>query len=199
MNIIGTIRGASYMPSGGTSCFCRYQLVCGDKWSVVEGSSSGQTQTALVDRSVGGGGEGMISLTGDVYESASGAASVVWEHPLDAHLACGALAGWPQLMVTLWQQDEYQRNEIIGYGMVMVPVAPGLHNLEVATWRPEGTWLQELKATFIGGGLPQLTDTTLVVNPTLFPRYGLSTTTSATVELEINVIVRGFEGVALSA
>jgi hypothetical protein len=47
---------------------------------------------------------------------------------------------------------------------VRVPTSPGVHTLEIATWRPEGTWAQELSAWFLGGGTPQLTDTTMVTS-----------------------------------
>jgi len=173
--------------------------VHGDKWTVLEGALSGQTQTAEVDRSEDAGGDLVAFITGDMFSQAWGASTVVWEHPLDAQFACASLSGWPQLVVTLWQQDEYQRNEIIGYGMVQIPVSPGLHRVEIATWRPEGTWLQELKSSFLGGSLPQLTDSTLVFNPALLPRYSLCTATSATVDLELNIMARGFEKIALSA
>jgi hypothetical protein len=140
-----------------------------------------------------------VSLTGEAIDASWGSAAAVWEHPIDVLLSTTALAGWPQLQVTVWQQDELLRNEIVGYGAVRVPCAPGAHRLEVATWRPEGTWLQELRASFLGGGLPQLMDLRCVTHPTEAPRTGLATTTSATVELDIQVLARGFEGAALNS
>jgi len=129
---------------------------------------------------------------------------VTFEHPLDVHYSCSSLVGWPKLLVSVWQQDEFDRHDIGawceiaravaagavevlllaclpastpaaaspalppcmhacshapqasllslpgrcarpagGYGMARVPMAPGVHALEVATWRPAGTALQE--------------------------------------------------------
>lgn len=197
VNIIGSLKGASFLPPGATATYCRWQLVCGAGWSAAEGAAAGQTQTAAVDRSLGGGGP-IVSLTGEAIDASWGSAAAVWEHPIDVLLSTTALAGWPQLQVTVWQQDELLRNEIVGYGAVRVPCAPGAHHLEVATWRPEGTWLQELRASFLGGGLPQLTDARCVARPSEVPRQGLCTSTAATVDVELEVLARGFEGVVLS-
>ena len=195
--MIGSLRGASFLPAGATGSYCRWQLVMGPTWSLVEGQASGQTQTGAVDRSLGGGG-GIASLTGEAVEASWSSASAVWEHPIDVLLSTTALSGWPQLQVTVWQQDELMRNEIVGYGSVLVPVAPGQHRLEVATWRPEGTWAQELRASFLGGGLPQLVDARCVCSPAEAPRLGLCTTTAATVDVDLQVLARGFDGVVLA-
>jgi B9 domain-containing protein 2 len=200
VNILGSLRGASFLPGSSHASFCRWRLVAGPAWSLLEGSSAGQTQAALVDRSLATGLLG--SFPGEAFEPSAGSAAVLWEHPLDARLSCSALAGWPQLLVTVWSQDELQRSEIIGYGCARVPVAPGEHVLEIATWRPEGSWLQELRAAFLGGGVPQLTDISLVYDPSqLGGRHGLCTTTSAAVEVQLQVLVRGFaeRGVTLNA
>ena len=198
LNVIGSISGASFLPSSATSTYCRWELTHGPSWAVVQGQSSGQTQTGLVDRSLGGDGL-VVSLTGERIDASWGSGSAAWEHPLDILLSTTSLCGWPQLQLTVWQQDELMRNDIIGYGSALIPVAPGQHRLQVATWRPEGSWLQELRASFLGGGLPQLMDLRCVTHPTEAPRTGLATTTSATVELDIQVLARGFEGAALNS
>jgi hypothetical protein len=67
-------------------------------------------------------------------------------------------------------------------------------------------WLRRSRSTtpaaFLGGGVPQLTDTSLVYDPSqLGGRHGLCTTTSAAVEVQLQVLVRGFaeRGVTLNA
>ncbi len=197
VNIIGSLRGASFLPPGAQSSYCRWQLVYGPAWTVLEGAAAGQTQMGLVDRSLGGGGV-LASLTGEAVDASWGSAAAVWEHPIDALLSTTALSGWPQLQVTVWQQDELLRNEIVGYGCALVPTAPGQHRLEIATWRPEGSWLQELRASFLGGGLPQLMDARVIASPAEAPRAGLCTTTAATVDVELQVLARGFDGVVMN-
>jgi B9 domain-containing protein 2 len=183
VHIVGQIHGAQHFDSAAAATFCRWRLVAGPGWTVLDGVPSGQTQTAEIDRS------SEVQLGG-------GAA---WGHPLDVHYACSALTGWPQLVVTLWAQDNFSRNEIVGYGVARVPTSPGAHALEVATWRPLGSASQELSAFFLGG-VPHLSDPGHMLLEA-GARHVLGTVTSALVQVELQVLVRGFEsqGVALEA
>lgn len=120
----------------------------------------------------------------------------VWEHPIDLHYASSSLTGWPQIIFTLWKQDNLQRNEIAGYGCIRVPTCPGIHTIEVPLWRPEGTWYQEWASQFLNGGLPYLTDPTCIA----FPhgtnkhngRHRLVTTSAGTIMIELQVLCKGF-------
>jgi B9 domain-containing protein 2 len=200
VSIVGTLRGASFLPVGASAAFCRWHLQAGPGWTLTGGVSSGQTQLAEVDRSAGGWGVPPLSLTGECYEAGAGAGAAQWEHPIDAHYRCASLSGWPQLVVTVWTQDDLSRNEVAGYGAARVPPAPGVHTVELATWRPEGTWLQELRVAYLGSGLPQLEDERPVWDPAAKARSGLCTATAATVEAELQVLAKGFaeQGVALA-
>ena len=202
MNITGTLRGASYLPPSTAFAFCRWHLQAGPAWTLLSGARAGHTQAAALSSPAGCAGSPAppLSFTGEAYEPAAGAAAAVWEHPIDAHFSCAALGGWPQLVVTVWAQDELSRSEVVGYGCARVPAAPGRHVLEVATWRPEGTWAQEMRAAFLGSGLPQLEDAGCVWDPAGAPRSGLCSATGAVVEVELQVMARGFGelGVALA-
>lgn len=200
LHLVGAIKSASFLPSSAAAAFCRFRFVAGNGWTLLDGHAGGQSQTAQVDRSLGGGGV-IASFTGEAYAPAAGSASCVWEQPVDVHFSASTLTGWPQLAVTVWAQTELQQNEIIGYGVVRVPVAPGEHTLEIATWRPEGSFLQELRASFLGAGVPSLTDTTMVFDPAAGSRHAIASVTSATVTVELQVLQRGFaeRGIATSA
>lgn len=78
----------------------------------------------------------------------------------------------------------------VGYGTAFVPAAPGNHTLEIVTWRPQGTLLQEIAAWFRGGA-PQLTDSTVVTHPDA--RFLLKTASSGSVLVELDVLCKGFE------
>ena len=83
-------------------------------------------------------------------------------------------------------------NERFGYGSARVPPCPGLHQLEVACWRPEGSALQELRAAFLGGGLPHLTDPKMVSQPLANRRHAIASSNAALVSIELNVLAKGF-------
>lgn len=64
--------------------------------------------------------------------------------------------GWPKFQLQVYQEDIFGRNELVGYGFVHVPCAPGTHDLECSCWRPmSSSWNDEVNAFFVGGN-PQL-------------------------------------------
>ncbi len=88
-----------------------------------------------------------------------------------------------------------------GYGTLRIPTSPGVHQVEIALWRPEGTWWQETAASFFGGGLPHLTDPSLVPDPASGAgRHRLATVTVGTAAVDLQVLVKGFgeKGVAFT-
>ncbi len=80
-------------------------------------------------------------------------------------------------------------------------MAPGIHQLEVALWRPEGSWWQETAAAYFGGGLPHLTDPSLVADPTAAGgRHRIATVSAGTAVVDVRVFCKGFSerGVAFT-
>lgn len=192
VNVIGTIRGATYLPTISSVAFCHWRLVSGSAWRLLGGAAAGATQAAAIDTSRGSGGSLLASFSLDGASPTAKSAAVSWEHPIDAHFSAGDVSGWPQLSVTVWAADENGRADVVGYGSARVPTAPGSHALEIATWRPEGTARQEMRAAFTGTGFAQLSDDTTVTDPVKAPRYPFSAATSAAVLIELDVLVRGF-------
>ena len=192
IHIVGTLRGASHLPSTASAAFCRFELVAGAGWVLLDGALGGTTQTAAVDFSRGGGGAPLATLSLVGAAAGAGAAAAAWEHPLDARFAVTDVAGWPQLCVTVWTLDALGRADVAAYGTAFVPVSPGEHRLEHAAWRPEGTWLQELRAAVLGAGRPQLVDDATLYAPAAATRHGLVTATAALVDVELAVVARGF-------
>ncbi|VDL74138.1 unnamed protein product [Nippostrongylus brasiliensis] len=103
-------------------------------WRVVEGAVEGQTQTDLPS----------------VYEEA------YFAHPIDLHLATKTIQGWPRIQLQVWHHDVYGRQELMGYGSLFIPSAPGEHELTCHIWRPKGSAREEVMQRFIGGGLQSL-------------------------------------------
>ena len=46
----------------------------------------------------------------------------------------------------VWHHDAFGRSEIYGYGFCHVPTSPGMHKVEVVTWRPVGTVFQQAQS-----------------------------------------------------
>lgn len=87
--ITGTIQSGEGF--GARSAYCRWRLISGPEWTLLEGASKGHTQSAAAE-AVDGRHE--------------------FAHPVDAHYSCTSLVGWPQLLVTVWQTDDLDRHEI---------------------------------------------------------------------------------------
>eukprot|EP00727_Mastigamoeba_balamuthi_P007410 m51a1_g329 putative b9 domain-containing protein 2-like (175) ;mRNA; r:466319-466965 len=161
--VVGEIDGAEGF--GARSLFCRWQVLHGDGWSVLEGLTEGQTQ---------------------VDDPLQGPAAL-WCHPLDVHYRTTTLAGWPRLRVQVWHHDEFGRNEICGYGFCHLPTSPGLHRVEAMCWRPRGTFFEELSAFFLGGA-PRLLSDSIVTSAQ--DRLLLNTVPTGTVRATLGVILK---------
>ncbi|XP_071994173.1 tectonic-like complex member MKS1 isoform X1 [Engystomops pustulosus] len=100
---------------------------------------------------------------------------------------------WPVLYFEVLSLDFWQRYRVEGYGSVVLPQTPGLHNITAQTWRPveQGT-VSELRRFFIGGS-PELEDVTYVRIPGTFQgerlsRFGFRTETTGRVSFRFHSI-----------
>ncbi|RNF21158.1 B9 protein domain 2 [Trypanosoma conorhini] len=161
---------------GSRSCFCVFELVAGEHWSVVEGRTSGCTHV------MHSGEEG----------------NVLWSFPIDIHFTMNSVEGWPKISLQVWSIDKYGRKDLEGYGVAFVP-PPSVDEQEVVveTWRP-CYWnpsffsrLYENIRLAVFGGNPVLRDKALI--HTNEERFKLRTRSSGTVLLHLNVISRGMQ------
>ncbi|XP_073421852.1 tectonic-like complex member MKS1 isoform X2 [Dendrobates tinctorius] len=100
---------------------------------------------------------------------------------------------WPILYFEVLSLDFWQRYRVEGYGSVVLPQTPGMHNITAQTWRPveQGTE-SELRRFFIGGS-PELEDMTYVRIPGTFQgerlsRFGFRTETTGRVVFRFHSI-----------
>lgn len=160
IHFIGELTGA-FTEISQSALSCQFRVECGNQWSVVDGETNGQTQYCYC------------------YPSHSGVShshllNCCWNHPIDLHYilgwksfdttdnnnTCGAssvLQGWPRLILQVWELDYYNRILPVGYGFLHLPATSGTYDLTVPCWRPKGTYMEEIKAFFLGP-TPQLAD-----------------------------------------
>lgn len=111
----------------------------------------------------------------------------MWSHPIDIQYATSSIIGWPKLYVEVWHHDENGRNELVGYGFCHIPADEKVHTLDIATWRPSGSWIERLSASFIGGK-PQLADPSIVYS--CGSRFELNCESAGTVYINIQLLHR---------
>ncbi|KAJ3222581.1 B9 domain-containing protein 2 [Clydaea vesicula] len=167
LHIVGTLIGASQFPAS--------ELCCED-WKLLEGFESAQTQVDI---------------------PAEDSNITLWDHPIDVHYSTNSIEGWPKMQFQVYHQDSFGRNELYGYGVCYVPTIPGTHEIDCVTWRPVGSFTDQLWSFFLNA-TPQLKNLDIIHNPT--DRYQLTTESMGKIHLEITVICRNFQnyGVCLS-
>lgn len=73
---------------------------------------------------------------------------------LELHRTRGAsMIRWPRIYMCVSSVDSWQRHRAEGYGYVDVPCFPGMHDLRVHTWRPQGTIRERMMDFYLGGAL----------------------------------------------
>eukprot|EP00040_Diaphanoeca_grandis_P017619 m.92247 g.92247 ORF g.92247 m.92247 type:complete len:176 (-) comp26531_c0_seq1:373-900(-) len=166
VHVIGELVGGKDFPS--SNLFCKWGAVAGGGWKALEGLVSGQTQV----------------------DHPADSSIAKWSHPIDIHYSTKGIQGWPKLFFEVWHQDIFGRNELYGYGFCYVPTSAGNHDVEVATWRPIGSAVDQAQSYFIGGGM-QLKSADLVYNSD--KRYRLQTQAMGTIVLKLGIITRNFD------
>jgi B9 domain-containing protein 2 len=164
IHFIGELTGA-FAGNSKSALSCQFRVECGNQWSVVDGETNGQTQYCYCYPSHSG-------------TSRSHLLNCCWNHPVDLHYFlgwnssdttennynCGAnsmLQGWPRMVLQVWELDCYNRILPVGYGFLHLPATSGTYDLTVPCWRPKGTYMEEIKAFFLGP-TPQLADDTCI-------------------------------------
>ena len=159
---IGRILGCSGFAEGA---FCRWWVVFGPDWKVVNGLERGQTQT----------------------DSPTDSSSVcVWSHPIDLYCEFSGIQNWPKMNFEVWQHDSLGRSYLGGYGFCQLPMSPGNHDIDIPLWRPMGTTSENLTSELIGGS-PHLRDHEVISQTS--DRFKIQSETTGIVHLNINVIL----------
>ncbi|RKO97422.1 B9-domain-containing protein [Caulochytrium protostelioides] len=169
VHVVGAICGAKGWP-GSANLFCRFEIVAGDHWKLIEGAASGQTQT----------------------DDPADGEHCVWNHPLDLHYVTNAVSGWPRFRCEVYHVDRTTgKHELDGYGFVFMPTAPGTYTLDCVTWALQTPSMMDRLWTWLSGLQPQLRTLDTVSSPN--DRYCLNTTSRGHVILEVTVVLRHFE------
>lgn len=112
----------------------------------------------------------------------------VWNHPIDLHYATSSIAEWPRLRFRILGMEGEGRPVPIAYGTAVIPAQPGAFKLRVQTWRIAGSFWQELTGS-APIGIPDLA---AVDSRAAALRSGLNTTSSGTIHIHGEVILRKF-------
>ncbi|XP_070495457.1 B9 domain-containing protein 2 [Chironomus tepperi] len=148
--------------------FCRWNIQAGSLWKFIEGESEGQTATDC-----------------NIVDNVS-----YFAHPIDLHLATRGIQGWPKVSIEVFSVNALKQFYPVAIGFTYIPTKPGFHQLKIATWRiaPQ-TFFDSIKEKFYTGGF------TIVKKDLIhtgIERYKISTISSGTVNLELNIVFKNF-------
>jgi len=168
VHVIGQILGASDFED--TSLFLKWTINSGSSWKILEGFQEGQTH---------------LSTRGTFEQGHS------WSHPIDVHYVTQSLQGWPRFEFQVWGVDWLGKCNISAYGFMNIPGRPGFRRLTCSTWRPVGD-LRRRIIDYITGYRIQIVDPSdIICNG--FNRQSIQSLSMGTIEVELNVVLRGFD------
>ncbi|CEM23188.1 unnamed protein product [Vitrella brassicaformis CCMP3155] len=141
------------LPEGSRSAplVCRYQLVYGPDWALVQGPDSGVSQSACGPLGGGAGGAsvGALSALNPFYVPTP--PSVVINFPFNAVFKAQNAFGWPRVLVCIYATDWCNRRVIRGYSSVHVPTQPGRHVRWLRLYCPvASSWLSRFMGWLTG-------------------------------------------------
>lgn len=166
LHVIGELRTAVDFEE--PNLFCRWSVQFGSCWKVIEGYAEGQSCCSTA----------RIEQRSD------------FSTPIDLHLACRGIQGWPKLHVEVFAVNALQQYWPVGYGFAFVPTCPGHHRVQIATWKVSSPRIADtLRERFHTGGF-SLAKSDIAFSG--IERYKLLTKTSGTVELELMLIFKKF-------
>mmetsp|Transcript_8236 Transcript_8236/g.30429 ORF Transcript_8236/g.30429 Transcript_8236/m.30429 type:complete len:180 (-) Transcript_8236:2466-3005(-) len=139
LHIIGQLLNASQFKQ--PSLFVIFHIESGSKWKHCSGLLESQTQVSQKNSK----GEAILA------------------HPIDVLFSTSSCIGWPKISCEVWFQDKYGRNDFAGYGVLNVPTANGMHEVECVCWRPVGGFLDRISEGFVGG-MMQVRDKSIIHN-----------------------------------
>jgi B9 domain-containing protein 2 len=181
LHITGMLMGGHGFASGHNGLYCKWRIVDDpstsvlgkleeDNWHKMSGLASGQTQVASVE---------------------DGDGSAIWQHPIDIHYATNSVRGWPRLYLEVWRIDSLWRHELESYGFLFIPTAPGAFELDIATVCPESPQRMDQISEYFVGAKPKLEEPERILRGG--NRAGLHTRTCGVVQIELQLLHRGFE------
>uniref|UniRef100_K3X035 B9 domain-containing protein 2 n=1 Tax=Globisporangium ultimum (strain ATCC 200006 / CBS 805.95 / DAOM BR144) TaxID=431595 RepID=K3X035_GLOUD len=173
VHIVGEITSGEGFGHGGFAC--KWGIEYGSMWHHIAGDQLGQTQ---ID-----------------YPSSS-THPIIWSHPIDLHFAAASFQGWPKLLFQVWQIDTHMKSSVAGYGFIHLPFSPGEYHLSVALWRPIGSAKEEMEARFLGH-TPELVTDEVIFSSAWAERCRLQTIATGKVHLQVGILLRNFEMLAM--
>lgn len=140
LSVTGQI-SSGHFPGRG-DLYCKYCFVAGQDWAVTAGQE-----------------EGLSQITRASLDSRQ---LVIWNFPLDVTFRSTCPFGWPQIVVSIYELDNFGNEIVRGYGSAHVPLEPGSHSVKIPTFVPKSSSLIQRVVSYLFGSGPEFVDPRVV-------------------------------------
>ena len=134
---------SAHFPFVSNSLYCRYTFTFGSDWEILHGVNSGITQIAT-------------QHLGDCNQG------VVWNFPIEISFQSPNIFGWPRIVIAVYGVDMLGRDVVKGYGSVLCPTTPGLHEMHVSMYTPMDNTIWQRFVNWFAGTTPEFYDSKFV-------------------------------------
>ncbi|KAL0211732.1 hypothetical protein RCL1_005358 [Eukaryota sp. TZLM3-RCL] len=151
----------------------KYEWHCGRSyWTTVSGQSEGISHCCIKS------------------PDDSGESIATWSLPVNTVFSSSSLHGWPRLVVILYSKDWFDRDVVVGYGTILVPLKSGTSTIRCHLFKPMSSSALQAVSSWFFGSLPQFSDPLLPAKND--HRELVRTSHNGWVEVSVNVVVKGF-------
>lgn len=169
----GQIIGATNIVEGD-SIFAEAYFESGKEWTPISGNDLIQTQTSSVS-----------------HENFA-----CFSHPFELHYQTKNYYSWPKMILKILKLDETNTIDLLSYGTIILPSAPGHHEIEFDTWTLHGNMWQETQSYFLDSRPIMNKSDPIASNLQL--RNWLITKPGPRIHLSIEAIMKNFNKADLS-
>ncbi|EDO44485.1 predicted protein [Nematostella vectensis] len=138
--VSGQIESASFPEFD--DLYCKFGFVYGQDWVVTSGWEEGISQVTK--------------------KSMDKRQIVVWNFPIDITFKSTSPFGWPQIVISCYGLDMFNRDVVRGYGAIHVPTTPGSHSREIPMFVPESSSKLQKLTSWLLGRRPEFVDPKVV-------------------------------------
>lgn len=167
VHFLGQIIGASNVMEHDP-IFIEAYFKAGEKWRFLSSKKDIQTQTCYVDHNN----------------------FACFCHPFDIHLTTENLHGWPRMILRIWKLGDTCKEDILSYGVAILPNLKGYHVIEIQTWCLKGALTDEAMWFFLES--KPIMNTKDPLNGDLSNRKNIISKPGPKVKISCEVIPRNF-------
>lgn len=177
LTVNGSIDSVSY--PGAENLYCKFSLVTGQDWLILDGIEHGITQIANSRSALGSFVNGMLKRPEEL----------TLNYPLELTYRSTNVSGWPQLVCSVYTINKYgQLDSIRGYCSVRLPTSNGRHTRVGRLYAPLSSSLFQRFTSYLSNRAPEFYDPTFVAQGR--GREVTRVMAAGTVKITVNVMSR---------